>query len=95
MRKLRSNSLLPLDLEIERTCRRNRREKREAIIQLPEVMADPEGEIHGNNQPLNNPPMVNQPMALRDYALPPTGVQLVIRRPAIQANNFELKPVMC
>ncbi|XP_024025398.1 uncharacterized protein LOC112092750 [Morus notabilis] len=57
-------------------------------------MANPEGEINGNNQPLNNPPVVNQPMALRDYALPPTGVQLVIRKPAIQANNFELKSVM-
>ena len=96
MRKLGSNSLVPLDLEIERTGRRNRKEKRETVILSQETMADPEGAINENNNniPLNNPPVVNQPMALRDYALPPTGVQSVIRRPAIQAINFELKPVM-
>jgi len=96
MRKFGSSILVPLDSEIERTCRRNRKEKRETVILSQETMADPEGAINENNNniPLNNPPVVNQPMALRDYALSPTGVQSVIRRPAIQANNFELKPVM-
>ena len=32
-------------------------------------------------------------MALRDYVLSPIGIQPVIRRPAIQANNFKLKHV--
>lgn len=85
MRKFGSSILVPLDSEIERTCRRNRKEKREIVILSQETMADPEGAINENNNniPMNNPPVVNQPMALRDYALPPTSVQSVIRRPAI------------
>ena len=34
-----------------------------------------------------NPQVVNPLIALRDYAIPPTVIQPVIRRPAIQANN--------
>ena len=30
---------------------------------------------------------------IRDYALPPSVTPHVIRRPQIQANNFELKPI--
>ena len=99
MRKFGSNTLLPLDSEIERTCRRNRKEKRGAVIHSQETMNDPEearnrNNIPPNNQQRNDQMVVNQPIALRDYALPPTGIRPVIRRPAIQANNFELKPVM-
>ena len=36
----------------------------------------------------------NPHMLLEEFALPPTVVQSVIRRPPIQANNFELKGVM-
>ena len=32
-------------------------------------------------------------MLLEEFALPPTVIQSVIRRPPIQANNFELKVV--
>ena len=32
-------------------------------------------------------------MLLKEFALPPTVVQSAIRRPPIQANNFELKGV--
>ena len=32
-------------------------------------------------------------MLLEEFALPPTFVQFVIRRPPIKANNFELKVV--
>ena len=35
----------------------------------------------------------NPHMLLEEFALPPTVVQLAIRRPPIQANNFELKGV--
>ena len=31
--------------------------------------------------------------ALRDYALPPAGIPPLIRRPAIEENNFELKSI--
>ena len=93
MRKFGSDNLLPLDSEIERTCRRSRRGRRKAASSSQEPMAAPDGNLPPDNQLRNNPLVVNQPMALRDYALPPTGIQPVIRRPAIQANNFELKPV--
>ena len=33
----------------------------------------------------------NPYMLLEEFALPPTVIQLAIRRPPIQANNFELK----
>ena len=33
-------------------------------------------------------------MLLEEFALPPTVVEWVIRRPPIQANNFELKSVI-
>ena len=61
-------------------------------------MVDPNEARNGNNLPsnnqlMNNPLVVNQPMALWEYALPPTGIQSVIKRPAIQANNFVLKLV--
>ena len=35
----------------------------------------------------------NPHMLLEEFSLPPTIVQLAIRRPPIQANNFELKGV--
>ena len=37
--------------------------------------------------------MTQSSRSLRDYALPPIGVPLVIQRLAIQVNNFELKPI--
>ena len=43
-----------------------------------------------------HPPFVqpdNPHMLLEEFALPPTFVQSAIRRPPIQANNFELKGV--
>ena len=35
----------------------------------------------------------NRHMLLEEFALPPTVVQSAIRRPPIQANNFELKGI--
>ena len=52
-----------------------------------------------NEQNYRNPattPFVqpdNLHMLLEEFALPPTVVQSAIRRPPIQANNFELKGV--
>ena len=45
------------------------------------------------SMPQSAPPMGNIEKALREYALPLTDIPPVIRRPAIQANNFELKPI--
>ena len=66
------------DLEIERTLTKLRRARRE---NQGEVMAEPNREL--------------QNRALRDYALPQsTGMPAAIRKPAIAANNFEIKPAL-
>src|SRR5262249_29861541 len=77
MRKRRSAELLPLDPEIERTLCQLRQENRRK-----EDMSDGE---NMNNQ------IQALAKALRDYAVP-TVMGSAIRRPAIQANNFKLKP---
>ncbi|KAJ4723361.1 DNA-directed DNA polymerase [Melia azedarach] len=85
MRKAGSSVLLPFDIEIERTCRRNRKEKRGASTQQTSTM-DPN---IGNNDEANDQ------RALRDYAIPTVnGASTRIRRPAIQANNFKIKPAI-
>ena len=53
---------------------------------------------HNGNNDRNQPPrlfiQLDDPfMLLEEFALPPTIVQAAIRRPPIQANNFELKSV--
>ena len=52
---------------------------------------------NGNNGSNNAPRQFIQPddpnMLLEKFALPPIVVQSAIRRPPIQANNFELKTV--
>ena len=47
----------------------------------------------GESVPQSTPTMEDLEKGLRDYALPPAGNLPVIRRLAIQANNFELKPI--
>ncbi|KAJ4712782.1 Bifunctional inhibitor/lipid-transfer protein/seed storage 2S albumin superfamily protein [Melia azedarach] len=85
MRKARSSVLLPFDFEIERTCRRNRKEKRATSTQQTSTM-DPN--IGNNDQ-------ANDQRALRDYAIPTVNrASTSIRRLAIQANNFEIKPAI-
>ena len=83
MRHSKIYELLPLDPVIERTCRQNHKEKREewcqVLQQAQEIMAHVE-ERNSDNR------------ALKDYApLKMTGIQYVIRKPTIQANNFEIK----
>ena len=56
---------------------------------------EPQGGHNGNNGRNQAPRLFIQPndpfMLLEEFALPPTVVQTAIRRPPIQANNFELK----
>ena len=96
--------LLPFDTEPERTLHQLRRETRTTQVEIMQNQED-EGQFQGRNEPqveqngqnyrdqatrsfvqLDNPHML-----LEEFTLPPTIVQSVIRRPPIQANNFELK----
>ncbi|KAI4368767.1 hypothetical protein MLD38_017284 [Melastoma candidum] len=80
MRRSRSANSLEYNPEIERTCRALRKETR--LRKQQEKMA------------LENRDMENH-KALGDYAIPSVGdVQTGIRRPAIAANNFEIKPAI-
>ena len=58
---------------------------------------EPQGGHNGNNGRNQAPrPFIQQDdpfMLLEEFALPLTVVQTTIRRPSIQANNFELKLV--
>ena len=65
------------DLEIERTLRQLKKEKKKEANTSLSNMADQEQK------------------ALRDYAMPSVnGATSSIRRPAIQANKFEIKPAI-
>ena len=80
---MRSNKRLELihfDPKIKNTCRRNRKERHQALIQQ-----------HTMDETLKE----NLNKSLRDYAVPQVDViQTSIVRPAIRANNFELKPAI-
>ena len=56
---------------------------------------EPQRDRNGNNGRNHAPRPFIQPddpfMLLEEFALPPTVVQMAIRRPPIQADNFELK----
>ena len=100
MRRLRVETLIPLDLEIEKTLRRIQRYKK-ATIQLEhqpmENMEEFREEEVGSRMGDGATPDITQMdkvlRPIRDYACPPSTTQLVIRRPTIQANNFELKSI--
>ena len=84
MHKSRVFNLEPFDPEIERTCRRNRKERRQKVN-----MAD------NNNAGHNENIGADQNRALQEFAVPHLeGLNASIVRPQITANNFELKPVM-
>ena len=84
MRRSRSAELLPIDPEIERTFHQLRRENRKEREVQEITMAD-----NQNNQLQNVNQNIGRP--LRDYTIPIVQGP-AIRRPAIAANNFELKP---
>ena len=98
------------DLEPERTLNRTRREQRTEQTRNLANMEDneerdliieqnePQRGRNGNNERNQAPRPFIQPddpfMLLEEFALPPAVVQTAIRRPPIQANNFELKSVI-
>ena len=63
----------------------------------PDDQNEPQRGRNGNNGRNQAPrPFIQSDdpfMLLEEFALPPTIVQTAIRRPPIQANNFELKSV--
>ena len=107
MRSRGQVELHPFDLEPERTLHHLRREQREAQNRNLAIMQnnveqdhgqeqnEPQGGHNGNNGRNQEPRPFIQPddpfMFLEEFALPPTVGQTTIKRPSIQANNFELK----
>ena len=97
------------DPEPERTLHKTRREQRTEQIRIQANMEnneeqdlsieqnEPQRGRNGNNGRNHAPRPFIQPddpfMLLEEFALLPTVVQTAIKRPPIQANNFELKSV--
>ena len=81
--------LLPFNPEIERTCRRNRKERR-----LRRQMADPNA-AHPRVQDEDGAEIDENQRTLKDYFRPILNEHYSgIRRQPINANNFELKPAL-
>src|SRR5262245_32624030 len=93
MHRLRDTQLTPLDPEIERTFRERLREQQG--VENLEIMAENQGA--NPNMELNNaaPVVDERDRIMMEYAVPVLGgLNPCIVRPEIQANQFELKPVM-
>ena len=109
MQRQNQVDLHPFDPEQERTLHRLRREQRTVQNRSLAIMENNEEQdlnleqtVPQRGRNVNNgrnqaPRPFIQPddpfMLLEEFALPPTVVQTAIRRPPIQANNFELKSV--
>ena len=100
MRRDFAKNLVPLDLEIERALKIFMRDKREAVRmdQLPmgpmeENREDDVGSIRGGSIHPDAANMDTMLPPIRDYGRPSVVTPLVIRRPVIQVNNFELKSI--
>ena len=106
MQRQDRRELFPFDPEPERTLHRLRREAHATQFEIMHNQED-EGEFQERNEPQVDQNGQNyrdqatrsfvQPdnphMLLEEFPLPPKIVQSTIRRPPIQANNFELKGV--
>ena len=91
MNRPRDTNLVPLDPKIERTFRARRREQ-QGVARMEERV---EGAVVNNN--VNNAIAMadDRDRTIRDYAIPMLhGLHPSIVRPKIQAQQFELKPVM-
>ena len=82
MRRTRSLDLVPIDLDTNKTLRKLNKKHKQQVIQEVPAMGD---ENHVDNGVPNR--------VLKDYYVPNVGVSS-IRRPPIQANNFEIKPTI-
>ncbi|KAL5738444.1 hypothetical protein ACOSP7_031205 [Xanthoceras sorbifolium] len=83
MRSVRPFELKPFDPEIERTLHQCLRE-----VKAPAAMDNPDN-------PEANLEAPNVPRLLKDYAVPTVdGTLSSIRKPAVAANNFEIKPAI-
>ena len=109
MRRQGRGELVLFDSKIERIINRLRKERRLLVVHncylanMAENLQQnlnlrEENELPGGNRGnhIAHRPVI-QPddpdMLLEEFTLPPTVIQSVIRRPPIQANNFELKVV--
>ena len=95
-----AENIVPLDPEIERTLKRILRDKREVarMEQLPmgpmeENRDDDFGSTRGGSIHPDASNMDNLLPPIRDYGRLSTVTPLVIRRPTIQENNFEVKSI--
>ena len=100
MRRESAENLIPLDPEIYRTLKRILRDKREAarmeqlsMGQMEENRDDDVGSIRGGSIHHDAANMDTLLPPIRDYGHPSAVTPHVIRRPEIQANNFELKSI--
>ena len=104
MQRQYRRELLPFDPEPKRTLHQLCRDAHVTQFKIMQNQED-EGQFQERNQPQvdqngknhRNQATIsfvqpdNPHMLLDEFALPPTVVQSAIRRPPIQANNFELK----
>ncbi|KAL5553867.1 hypothetical protein UlMin_041268 [Ulmus minor] len=79
MKRTRNLDVVPIDVDIDRTLRKLRRERKEIDLHKVPVMGE-EGDAVPNR-------------AVKDYSIPKVGVSS-IQRPPIQANNFKIKPAI-
>ena len=82
MRRTRSQELVPINLDINKTLRRLNQEQKQLVLEEESAMGE---ENNGENQVPNQ--------TLKYYYIPNVEISS-IRRPTIQANNFEIKPAI-